>query len=151
MTVSHSAGGLLSGIVVGKLSDRFSPALIAIPAAILAAVTAVLQGTAQSLWMFGGMRSLHYFSAGGLDPAFQTLLSRFSPEEKRGTLFGLAYSMRMIGILLAALVSGGIIGLTGSIRPVFIAAGILFLLLLVPVFQIFPFLKSAAVSNRRKE
>ena len=85
------------------------------------------------------------------------MLSRFSPEEKRGTLFGLAYSMRMIGILLAALVSGGIIGLTGSIRPVFIAAGVLFLLLLIPVFKILPLIgktvhsESSAVSGRRKE
>ena len=84
----------------------------------------------------GDFRTLLHLSAG--DPAFQTLLSRFSPEEKRGTLFGLAYSMRMVGILLAAAVSGGIIGLTGSIRLVFIAAGILFLLLLVPVFKFLP-------------
>ena len=156
VSLAAAAGGLLSGIVIGKLSDRFSPALIAIPAAVLAAITAVLQGTAQSLWMFGGMRFFHYFTAGGLDPAFQTLLSRFSPEEKRGTLFGLAYSMRMVGILLAAVVSGGIIGLTGSIRLVFIAAGILFLLLLVPVFKILPLIgqnghsEPSAVSDRRK-
>ena len=39
VSLAAAAGGLLSGIVVGKLSDRFSPALIAIPATILSRIS----------------------------------------------------------------------------------------------------------------
>ena len=122
-------GGLFSGILMGKLCDRFSPFAVAVPAILLSALTMVFQAFAAGLLVLGGARFLHFTAAGGLEPAFQSLLSRLSPEEKRGTLFGIASSMRMIGILIASLLSGGVIYLFG-IRAVFLGTGVLFLLLL---------------------
>ncbi|MBQ6470831.1 MAG: MFS transporter [Victivallales bacterium] len=133
VSLAAAVGGLLSGVAMGRLSDRVPTAVLAVPSVLVAALTAVGQGLSQSLWMFGGMRFLHYLSAGGLDPAFQALLSRSTPPERRGALFGFAFSMRMAGILLASLLSGGIIGAAGSVRLVFVVAGLLFLLLLAPI------------------
>ncbi len=122
-------GGLFSGILIGKLCDRYSPTKIALPATILAACTMVFQAYAVNVFMLGSARFFHFFAAGGLEPAFQTLLSRISPPEKRGTLFGIASSLRMFGILLAAILGGGVIFLAG-INAVFLTSGVLFLLLI---------------------
>ncbi len=122
-------GGFFSGILIGKLCDRYSPTKIALPATILAACTMVFQAYAVNITMLGSARFFHFFAAGGLEPAFQTLLSRISPPEKRGTLFGMASSLRMVGILIAALLGGGVIFLAG-INAVFLTSGVLFLLLI---------------------
>ena len=122
-------GGFFSGILIGKLCDRYSPTKIALPATILAACTMVFQAYAVNITMLGSARFFHFFAAGGLEPAFQTLLSRISPPEKRGTLFGMASSLRMVGILVAAILGGGVIFLAG-INAVFLTSGVLFLLLI---------------------
>ena len=49
-------------------------------------------------------------------------------------LLGLASSIRMFGILMAAALSGGIIWFFGNVRAVFLVTVILFLLLLPLIF-----------------
>ena len=85
--------------------------------------------------MFGGMRFFHYISAGGLDPAFQAMLAKITPEEKRGSVFGVAASVRVFGVILASLAGFAIIGVTGQIRAVFICSAILFALLLPVLYM----------------
>ena len=97
ISAAAAAGGFLSGIVTGKLCDRFSPAKIAVPSILLAAVTMIFQCTAHSLLMLGCARFIHFSAAGGMEPAFQVLLAKITPESKRGTVFGLASSARTIG------------------------------------------------------
>ena len=128
-------GGLVSGIVMGKLCDRFEPTRVAVPAVLIAAATMIVQALASSLWLLGGARFIHFTAAGGLEPAFQALLSRISPDEKRGMLFGMASSLRMFGILLASLLGGGIICIFGNVRTVFFGSCILFLGLLPLIFR----------------
>ena len=90
----------------------------------------LIQGITGSLYLFGGSRFFNYIAAGGLDPAFQAMLAKISPPEKRGSLFGIAASLRIFGVMLASLLGGAIIGISGSIRAVFIWTAILFVLLL---------------------
>ena len=123
-------GGLISGIVLGKLCDKFPPMLVAIPAILFSAITMLVQSLTGNLYMFGGMRFLHYITAGGLDPAFQAMLAKITPEEKRGSVFGVAASVRVFGVILASLAGFAIIGITGNIRMVFISSAILFAALL---------------------
>ncbi len=135
-------GGLFSGIIMGKLCDKYSPFKIAVPAILLAATTMVIQALSFNMAMLGSARFVHFTSAGGLEPAFQTLLSRMSPDAKRGTLFGLASSLRMIGILFAALL-GGIVIYTFSIRAIFIGSCVLFLTLLPLLYWAAKYLNQA--------
>ncbi|MBR7145044.1 MAG: MFS transporter [Lentisphaeria bacterium] len=123
-------GAVISGLVLGKLCDKFPPMLVAIPAVLIASVTMLIQGLTGSLYCFGAMRCLNYIAAGGLDPSFQAMLAKISPEEKRGSLFGIAASLRIVGVMLASLLGGAIIGISGSIRAVFIWTAVLFALLL---------------------
>ena len=128
-------GGLISGIVLGKLCDKFPPMLVAIPAILLSSLTMLVQSLTGNLYLFSGMRFMHYIAAGGLDPAFQAMLAKVTPEEKRGSVFGVAASVRVLGVVLASLAGFSIIGITGNIRAVFIFSAIFFALLL-PVMHI---------------
>ena len=134
ISLAAALGGLVSGIVIGKMCDRFSPASVAVPAVLIASGTMAVQAFASGLWMLGGARFIHFTAAGGLEPAFQAMLAKICPEGKQGTLLGLASSIRIFGILLSAALSGGIIWLFGSVRAVFLGSVILFLLLLPLIF-----------------
>lgn len=127
-------GGMFSGIVTGKLCDRFDPVKVSVPAVLVASATMIFQALSFNLWMLGGARFVHFTAAGGLEPAFLTLLARIIPEEKQGTILGIASSVRFFGILMSAVLSGGIIWLFGNIRAVFFGSSILFLLLLPLIF-----------------
>lgn len=130
ISLAAAVGGLFSGIIFGKLCDRYPPVRIAIPAVLISAVTMVFQALAGSLLMLGGVRFIHFTAAAGLEPAFQAILAKIAPEEKRGTLLGLASSLRVFGIMLSSLLCGGLIYVFGDIRSVFAGASVLFLVLL---------------------
>lgn len=146
ISAAAAAGGFFSAILTGKLCDRFSPAKIAVPSILLASVTMIFQCTASSLLILGGARFFHFTAAGGMEPAFQVLLAKITPENKRGTFFGLASSARTIGILLAAALSGAVIGLFG-VRAVFFCSSVLFLSLLPLLYFIIRILKKQATQS----
>ena len=129
-----AAGGLISGIIMGRLCDKYSPTAVAIPAVVLSSLTMLVQAFSFNLWMLGGARFAHYLTAGGLDPALQSLLAKLSPPEQHGTLLGVAASLRMVGVLLASALGGAIIWIFGTIRAVFFTSVALFLLLLPLIF-----------------
>jgi len=68
------------------------------------------------------------FCAGGLDPVFQIWLSKVTPEQKRGFVFGWASSARALGWMLAPLISGAVAWWAG-LRVIFFAAAAFFFLL----------------------
>ena len=94
------------------------------------------QGMATSLWIFGGARFLNFFFAGGLDPVFLTIMSRSTPPEKRGTVFGWSSSAKVGGSLLSSL-CGGLIIYNFGIRWVFYIGGVL-MLCLIPLIGFLP-------------
>lgn len=122
-------GGIVSGAVLGYLCDRWNPLKVAYPVILIAAAGALIQASSSHVIPFGVARFVTFFAAGGLEPVFQTMLAANVSPEKRGTLFGVASSLRMFGILLAALLGGGVIWL-GGVRAVFYTSAGLFLLLL---------------------
>ena len=123
-------GGLLSGVLMGKLADRFPPEKIGMPAAILSALTMIVQAFSLNLWMLGGLRFTNFLCAGGFNPVFLAMLSRISPPEKRGMLLGMAASFRILGMLLASAAGGGLLLVFGSVRSVFFGAAAVFLILI---------------------
>ena len=148
ISLAAALGGLVSGIVMGKLCDKFSPTLVAVPAILLAAGTMAIQAAAAGIWLLGCARFIHFTAAGGLEPAFLALLARIIPEGKQGVLLGLASSIRMFGILMAAALSGGIIWFFGNVRAVFLVTVILFLLLLPLIFLVGYYIRK---NNQTKE
>lgn len=125
-------GGVLSGMVLGRLCDRFSPQRVTVPALLWAAVMSVLQGAALTLGGYAIFRFVGFLATGGLEAGMLAILSKITSPERRGAVFGLASSIRMSGVLLSSLVSGGIIYCVG-IRDIYYAAAVLFLLA-IPFF-----------------
>ncbi len=128
ISATTAAAAILSGPMLGLLCDRLSPAKIVIPAAIGAGVMLLCQGAAASLFTLGGARFFHYFMAGGIEPVFQTMLSRATPPGKRGTVFGFAACFRSIGMLTSMAISGYIIYNFGVRFTFFTSAAIFFAL-----------------------
>ncbi len=129
-----AVAGIISGLLLGYLSDRFSPGKIVIPAAIGSALMMLVQGFSGSLGMLGFGRFLNYFFAGGIDPVFQTMLSRATPPSKRGSVFGLSASARVGGSLISSVMGGYIIFHFG-VRSIFYVGALVFAIL-VPMFMI---------------
>ena len=69
-------------------------------------------------------------------PVFLTLMSRVTPQEKRGSVFGWGASAKVSGSLFSSLLGGFIIYHFG-VRWIFYTDGI-FMLLLIPVLCLLP-------------
>ena len=109
---------VVSGVVSGWLSDRYSPKKILIPALSVSAVALILQGMANNLVLFALARSLLYIAAGGFHPVLQKALSLITPKRKRGAVFGFSSCMNSSGVMLSALL-GGYIYMCTTINGVF--------------------------------
>ena len=118
-----AAGGILSGLVFGHLSDRCKPLTLAVPALAAAGGFMIWQAMSQSLYALGAARFLVFFAAGGLEPIFLAMLSHTVKKEQRGSAFGWCASIRMFGGMFGALIGGAVIAVTGT-RGVFVFAGI---------------------------
>lgn len=123
-----AAGGILSGLMFGALSDRFPTWLITLPAMLAAGATTILQGRSDSLWMLATCRFLNYFAAGGIEPVFLSALSKIVPAANRGTALGWSASVRVAGGMTAAALSGAVIS-HWQTRGVFFTAGTMMLML----------------------
>lgn len=135
-------GGILSGATIGYLCDRFSPDRVARPSILLCALAMLGQGYAANLGMLGVARFLLFFAAGGLEPVFLSKLSASVDAGERGALFGLAASIRVMG-LLAGSALGGMVVMAVGIRGIFVSGALCFLLLL-------PAMKVLAPSRKRR-
>ena len=117
-----AVGGIISGFLFGALSDRFAPWKLAIPALAVAAGTMFIQANAHTLWMLAAGRFFCYFAAGGVEPVAFALLSRSTDAEHRSAVLGWSASVRVLGSLLGAALSGALIS-TIHTRGIFCAAG----------------------------
>jgi len=125
-----AVAGLLSGFLLGWLADRISPQKVALWSALMAGLFMIPQGVATCIGLLIPARLGMVFFAGGLDPVFQIWLAKFTPDSKRGLFFGWASSAKTLGWALSALASGTVAASLG-VRWVYIAAAIMFLLLIL--------------------
>lgn len=124
-------GAVLSGVVIGYLSDRMAPQKIIFPSLFLTAALLVVSGITKNLAVFTVSRTLMFFFSGSLFPVLQKVLSTSTPQHKRGAVFGWSTTFNNVGGMLSTLVSGWVIYISDA-RGVFIAAALL-TALLIPV------------------
>jgi DHA1 family multidrug resistance protein-like MFS transporter len=120
--------GILAGFTLGTLADRTGPARIGKYSACGAGSFMLVTGLARWLPMLFAARFATVFCAGGLDPVFQVWLSRVTPEQCRGAVFGWAASAKSIGWMCAPLVSG-LVAAAFGIRAVYLVGPVLYFLL----------------------
>jgi MFS family permease len=117
--------GLISGIVLGRLADRYPAPLLGKASSVGAGLLMIPQGLANGFLLLFSARFGMMFCSGGLDPVFQIWLAKVTPEERRGFVFGWASSARSIGWVGAASLSGLIAAGLG-IRAIYFIGGALF-------------------------
>jgi MFS family permease len=128
ITASAALGGILSGAFFGRLSDKYKPLMLAVPAMMTAGGFMLLQSVSGSLLLLGVARFMVFFAAGGLEPIFLAMISHTVKSDLRGTVFGWSASARMFGGMAGALVGGTAVSVLGT-RGVFAFAGIIMLML----------------------
>ncbi len=96
---------ILSGLVMGRMVDRFPAPVVAKISAIGAAIFMLLTGVAVNFLHLFVARFLMLFCAGGLDPVFQVWLSRVTTKERRGAVFGWAVTAKSLSWVVAPLFS----------------------------------------------
>ena len=107
-----------------------------VPVVSIAAFCAVWQGLSPNIWSLGIARFFYYFVAGGMQPMLLVMLSRLISPERKGTFFGWSASINLAGGLGASAISG-VIAYNFGIRAIFIAGGVLLILMLLPGMRLF--------------
>lgn len=120
--------GMLSGIVLGWLSDRVSPGKIGKWSALIAALLILPQGFTTGIGLLFVERFGLFFASGGLEPVLQIWLCKMTPEKSRGLIFGWAASARSLGWFFAPLVSGAIASLF-DLSYIFIVGSVCYVIL----------------------
>jgi len=143
LSAAAAFGGILAGLIFGRLADRLPAGWLLVPAVSLSGLFLFGQGASQTLWQLAAARFCGYMMAGGIEPVLNVILSRITPPERRASAFGVATFMRMSGFMLSTVASGAAAYYFG-ISGVFYTAGWLYLaLMLLVIFAIFK-LKSVA-------
>lgn len=124
--------GMLSGLLIGWLADRVPPPRIGIWSALVAGALTLPQAFVHSLAMLFGLRFAMTFAAGGLDPVFQIWLSKVTPKECQGLIFGWSATARYVGMGLAPLAGCLAVGTVG-LRGLFIWGAVLYGVLAVVI------------------
>lgn len=134
VSIAAAAGGIISGSLLGYLADKFSSMKVALSCLLFSIIFELGQGFAPTLFALGVSRFLTVTAAGGLEAVFLNILSKVSPEEKRGQIFGMASSFRSIGMMIASPLGGAIMYYMG-LRNIYVMAAAGFLLT-IPVFLV---------------
>jgi len=127
-------GAAISGPLLGWVADRSSPLRVGRVSALVAGLAMGSLGFCRSLLYVPVARFVAAFAGGGLDPVFFAWLSRLTPQERRGTIFGWSTTARSLGWGISPLV-GAMIAVPLGLRAVFFA-GVLWCLLLLPVMGV---------------
>ena len=121
-------GSMISGVLLGTLSDRFPEWKLTTPMQSLSAVMLFLISGTTSLLGFGFFHAANSFAVGGLYSVFQKVTSGLVERVRRGTVLGFAITMYNVGYMLAALISGRIIARWG-LRWLYRSASVMMLML----------------------
>ncbi|MDY0175842.1 MAG: MFS transporter [Lentisphaeria bacterium] len=140
-----SVGAMLSGVVLGQWIDKYASrvarismlgaaffmALMFLTASLLSLPRTVFFGVSVAVPVLCLMplRFFMIFFSAGLEPVWNTWLSKTTAAERKGLMFGLASSFRSLGAILAHSMAGLLACYTG-ILSIFVVGPLLFLLLL---------------------
>ncbi|MBP5640819.1 MAG: MFS transporter [Victivallales bacterium] len=137
-------GGILSGIAIGRLSDKYSPKMLLTFVIALTATLTATHAFVPNIHSLIAIRFATRFAAGGLQPILLVVLSRITSPERKGTFFGWSGSVNQAGGIFAALLSGTVAYYVG-VRGIFISSAIIFFMML-PLS--IPMLKAAAIEEK---
>ena len=121
-------GGILAGVIIGALSDRYPAWAIALPALLIAGAGTIVQACAGSIGVLAVARFFTFLTVGAIEPVVLAMVSRVTPPDHRGAALGWSASARVLGSVIGAAVSGGIVKFFMT-RGVFFTGGVLLIAL----------------------
>ena len=130
INASGSLGALLAGVAGSLLIDRFHPRRMLYINSIGASTAMLMIGMATSHLALIPLRFFLMLFLAGFDPILNTWLSKVTPLEKKGRVFGLAQTAKSTGMTMGPCL-GGAIAWTMGTRIVFLVASAMFLLLVL--------------------
>ena len=123
---SFAAGAaMISGVIMGSLSDRVAEWKLTTPAQLVSAVLMFISAGTHSLFGFGVCHAANNLAVGGLHSVFQKVTAGLVPHTKRGAVLGGATTAFNIGFMLATMISGTIVKSWGLRSVYYTAAGML--------------------------
>lgn len=135
MGATGALAGFLSGIILGRMADRLSPAIIALMSCLGAAIFLYTHSLLHSVGWLILIRALYTFGVGGLDTLMNIWLAKTAPEDRRGVVFGWSGSARALGMMFGPL-AGGVVATELGLRPLFIIGAVLYIGMLLPLFLV---------------
>ncbi len=116
---------LVSRPMIGKLTDKYGFAKVAIPAIIMTALSFVIISQATALWIFLVAAVVNSFGYGAVQPALQSLVMKSVPSSRRGS----ASSTNYIGMDAATLVGPTVAGFVAEA----VGYSLMWLIMLIPL------------------
>ena len=130
-------GGVFAGIIIGRLTLKFSPKTLLLPIILLSAFLTIGQARATSIAMLQIFRFFTFVAAGCLQPVLQLMITSITDSAKHGAYLGWTASLNSGGGILCNFISAPLAYYVG-VRGIFMASGIILLImvpLLIPSFR----------------
>jgi DHA1 family multidrug resistance protein-like MFS transporter len=116
-----------AGIMLGRLGDRNDRLKLIIICTLAASILEIPTALSQSVLSFSFFYIMLAFSAGGIEPQLQSLISVNIPSYKRGAVFGIQTMVGSMGWAIAPLL-GSYISVKWSVATIFLGSALFFLL-----------------------
>lgn len=117
---------MVSSPLLGKLSDRIGSERILGVALLGAAITFIPQALVQNVWQLLISRFALGIFLGGLIPAVNTLISKYTPSGMESRAYGFNSSMMSLGNMVGPITGGALSGYIG-IRGLFVLSAVMML------------------------
>lgn len=131
VSASAAIGGVVSGVLVGWLCDKYSVYRLIVPVLILSMLAMTAHALSPNIWVLIISRFFVFFAAGGIQPILQIMISRITAPDLRGSYFGLTASINQVGGLICFALSG-VVAYFLNIRWIFLTAAI-FCFIMIPI------------------
>lgn len=142
-SAAAAAGGVVSGMLIGYLCDRFKPGKLLLPVLIVSGSATLAQALSVNIEMLIVSRFFTYLAAGGLQPILQILLTKITSPARQGTFFGWSASVNTAGGIFCSFISAPIAYYSG-VRGIFVTASIM-------LFAMIPLMIPASICCKKEE
>ena len=150
VSAGASIGGVVSGILLGWLCDKFSVYRLMIPVLIVSTLSMAVHALSPNIWVLIISRFFVFFAAGGIWPILQIMLAKITAPELRGSYFGLTASINQIGGLICATISAGV-AYYMNVRWIFFTAAIFYMILIPMAIPMIRVCRKEEVQFHKKE
>ncbi len=129
--------GAISAIFFGRLSDKVNPKYVLLACLFIGGFSYIPQGLAPTIIILIGFRLIFGLTTGGVGPTTNALIAEITPEEERGSVFGLLSASTSAGGLIGPLGASALAAAT-SLRVPFFLTGLMLLCTGLWVWRVVP-------------